>query len=716
MFPPTRCTARATLIFVVLLVVECLVPESARGIQLRWSTGSTDLTASQDTQAVLVIQADSAEVTLPNSWRLQWTADSLGLRFTAFDPSSACLADTAKADSIAPPSTPADSTANLITAWYCSSGSTNASVAFFLANVPGGGHGKMKVVALDSADPDSAKVLESNEITFNGGIDGDYSPAILRVTSDHSTTTLRVEAIGADLDGVEGVSISAPELQTDVQLTMQPSGPSAVVASATIVVPLPNSTVLVETPQGVMSSGEIPADVVEATEVPDNAYYRDPAYPLAYPKDFAFINAPTPVGGVWRNQFHIFYIRSWRDGRADSLNEVAFGHAWSRDLINWDYTANSLDAFHANTANPSAWDHLHVWAPSIVQFGTKFLMFYTGVAENEDQTIGYASADSIYTSSPAAAWSRQSTSSHSPTQTTWVSQNHPWQFRDPYVMPDPQNPASRLLMFYTAKNAADTGYAVGVARSAPNDPTKWADLSYYPTTDYRHTFIKRLESPHVFADSINWAPTRDLFATWRIKFTMGDWDVPDSTRVVFFETKVTGTDVTDRTESHWSTTPTNLYDYLHLTSASPEYGHQASEMLNIGGAYFWAGFDGADIRFRRVGWDANQFWLTNVGQIVGVEGQASPKVLRLALAGLSPSRGATRFRIDVPARMSTSLMIYDVMGRRIRSLVDREMAPGATEVTWDGRDQGGAAVGTGMYFARMVAAGTSRLVRVPLVR
>lgn len=61
-------------------------------------------------------------------------------------------------------------------------------------------------------------------------------------------------------------------------------------------------------------------------------------------------------------------------------------------------------------------------------------------------------------------------------------------------------------------------------------------------------------------------------------------------------------------------------------------------------------------------------------------------------------------------------MIYDVMGRRIRSLVDREMAPGATEVTWDGRDQGGAAVGTGMYFARMVAAGTSRLVRVPLVR
>jgi hypothetical protein len=575
------------------------------------------------------------------------------------------------------------------------------------------------VVALDPGDPDSAQVIESNEVTFNGGIDGTYTPAILRVTSDHSTTTLRVEAIGADLAGIQAVSISAPELQTHVPLALQTSGPSSVVASATIAIPLPTSAVLFETVQGTIPSGAIPADVVVTTEVPDEAYYRDPAYPDAYPKDFAFINAPTPVDGVWRSLFHIFYIRSWRDGRSESTNEVAFGHAWSRDLINWDYTANSLDAFHADTSDIGAWDHLHVWAPSIVQFGTKFLMFYTGVAENADQTIGYASADSIYTTSPSSSWSRQSTYVHSPPQALndWVSPNHPWQFRDPYVMPDPQNPTSRLLMFYTAKNAADTGYAVGVARSAINNAASWEDLGFYPTTDYTHTLIRRLESPHVFPDSINQAPGQSFDATWRIMFTQGDWDFPDSTRIVFFDTKITGTDVTDRTASHWSTTPTNLYDYLHLTSASPEYGHQATEMLNLNGTYFWAGFDGADIRFRRVVWGGtNQFWLTNVGQVVGVQGQGAPKAVRLAVAGLSPSRGVTQFRIEVPARMRTSLVLYDVMGRRIRSLVDREMAAGSTEVTWDGKDQGGIAVGTGMYFARMVAGGTSHVVRVPLVR
>jgi hypothetical protein len=301
-----------------LVLALLLAPAVAHAIQLHWADGSTELTISQNTQAVLIIQADSVEISLPNSWRLQWMADSLGVQFSPFE--QACLVDTAKVDSIAPPSTPADIAANQITAFFCSSGSSNAASAYFLMDLPVGGHGKMKIVALDPADPDSSRVIESNEVTFNGGIDGSYAPAILRVTSDHSTTTLRVEAIGADLAGIQAVRISAPELQTDVSLAVESSGPSSVVATATIPIPLPNSAVLVETPQGVMSSGVIPADVVEATEVPDEAYYSDPAYPAAYPKDFAFINAPTPVDGVWRNQFHIFYIRSWRDGRPDSTN------------------------------------------------------------------------------------------------------------------------------------------------------------------------------------------------------------------------------------------------------------------------------------------------------------------------------------------------------------------------------------------------------------
>ena len=69
-----------------LLGLALFLAPTAHALQLRWNTGTTDLTASQATQAVLVAQAESAEATLPDTWTFQWTADSLGLQCSAFDP------------------------------------------------------------------------------------------------------------------------------------------------------------------------------------------------------------------------------------------------------------------------------------------------------------------------------------------------------------------------------------------------------------------------------------------------------------------------------------------------------------------------------------------------------------------------------------------------------------------------------------------------------
>jgi hypothetical protein len=113
----TRRMRRMALALVSALQLALLVPAPSRAIQLRWADGSTSMTVSQDTQALLVVQADSAEVSLPNFWRIQWTADSLGMQFADFE--QACLEDTAKVDSIGPPTTPADSAANQITAYIC---------------------------------------------------------------------------------------------------------------------------------------------------------------------------------------------------------------------------------------------------------------------------------------------------------------------------------------------------------------------------------------------------------------------------------------------------------------------------------------------------------------------------------------------------------------------------------------------------------------------
>ncbi len=49
-----------------------------------------------------------------------------------------------------------------------------------------------------------------------------------------------------------------------------------------------------------------------------------------------------------------------------------------------------------------------------------------------------------------------------------------------------------------------------------------------------------------------------------------------------------------------------------------------------------------------------------------------------------------------------ALAVYDVAGRHVATLADGPAAPGVHEVSWDGRDAGGAQVASGVYFARLV--------------
>ena len=48
-------------------------------------------------------------------------------------------------------------------------------------------------------------------------------------------------------------------------------------------------------------------------------------------------------------------------------------------------------------------------------------------------------------------------------------------------------------------------------------------------------------------------------------------------------------------------------------------------------------------------------------------------------------------------------MVYDTAGHALRTLLDTLMAPGSHDVLWDGRDDHGNVVESGLYFIRMDA-------------
>jgi hypothetical protein len=207
---PLQVVSRIALLATLVTLLTTGVTGPARAIQLRWGSGATDLHVTTNDREMLVVAADSSEGSLPPTWRLLWMADTSAVRFVAIDAGLACQADSARVSAIDPPSTPADSAANLLTAHFCSDGSKLAQYAYFLVDLLGGTHGRLKVVALDPTDPDSSRVLESNDVTFNGGIGGDYAPAILRAASTHATSTLEVRAVGANLADAQLVEISLP--------------------------------------------------------------------------------------------------------------------------------------------------------------------------------------------------------------------------------------------------------------------------------------------------------------------------------------------------------------------------------------------------------------------------------------------------------------------------------------------------------------------------
>jgi hypothetical protein len=80
-----------------------------------------------------------------------------------------------------------------------------------------------------------------------------------------------------------------------------------------------------------------------------------------------------------------------------------------------------------------------------------------------------------------------------------------------------------------------------------------------------------------------------------------------------------------------------------------------------------------------------------------------PRDLELHQNYPNPFNPVTTLSFYMPEAQHVSLVIYDVLGRRVRSLLEENMQYGGHEVLWDGRNDKGELVGSGVYFYRLVA-------------
>jgi hypothetical protein len=690
-----------------LALLFLLIPRVASSFDLKWITGASDSSFTEATRCVLILETDPSEASLPAEWRLLWLADSSGVHFVTQDSLAYCAVDTAMISALEPPSTPADSTAHIATAQFCSDASSTARAAYYVLDQPGGSRGRLKVVALDPADPDSLTVMESNEVTYNGGISGDFGPVLLRAFSTHETAELRVTAIGAGLASTEAIRVGAPDNLWSVPLSVTQRSNSSITATANVYVPLPESVVQAGTATALSDQVALPADdiiVVEpASAGTDTILYRDPN-PSVYPKDFAFyfntIYDPTDPAHPWKGVFHLLYIRN----RAGEDSIIA--HAWTYALGEpW-----SLDSV-AFRPSGTGWDSKRVWAPSIQRVGNLTYMFYTGIDDLGNQSIGYVTTEVLgVTNDPFK--DRPRIQAYTANQTGWAHLGGVLQFRDPFIMPDPDvtNYPGRYLLFNAGRDRnfpANDYYTIGVARNAQGTLDEWVDLRNYEATDHDHLPVpNRLESPMVIQDSLSGA--------WRIFVANGDYD-PLGYESTIFLTQMVGDSLTDIRASSWPQTD-SLYYYSG--EDADVIGWQACEHLQIGQAHFFAAFVGPDgIGISRMHWDpSEQKFVLVYPDLTAVPTDHDLLEVRFFVADLHPGAGSVRLVIESPRPIAPEIIVYDIGGRRIRELVSGRVVHGRTELTWDRRDDSGRPVATGAYFARMTGAGPAQVARVPVIR
>ena len=67
----------------------------------------------------------------------------------------------------------------------------------------------------------------------------------------------------------------------------------------------------------------------------------------------------------------------------------------------------------------------------------------------------------------------------------------------------------------------------------------------------------------------------------------------------------------------------------------------------------------------------------------------------------NPFNPETTIEYSIPKRGKVLLTIFDVLGRKVKTLVDKEQNPGNHKVSWDSKDKAGNYVSSGTYFYRI---------------
>jgi hypothetical protein len=104
------------------------------------------------------------------------------------------------------------------------------------------------------------------------------------------------------------------------------------------------------------------------------------------------------------------------------------------------------------------------------------------------------------------------------------------------------------------------------------------------------------------------------------------------------------------------------------------------------------------------------------GAVTGAEDGATPRPAVLFQNYPNPFNPSTSIEFHLPRREQVSLRVYDVSGRLVRTIVEETLERGDYRFTWDGHNDRGATVASGVYFYMLKSDSISQARKAVLLR
>jgi len=82
----------------------------------------------------------------------------------------------------------------------------------------------------------------------------------------------------------------------------------------------------------------------------------------------------------------------------------------------------------------------------------------------------------------------------------------------------------------------------------------------------------------------------------------------------------------------------------------------------------------------------------------------------------NPFNPTTTIRYEIPTESFVTITVYDILGRQVKTLAQKEHIPGYHEIHWSGKDQNGKQVASGMYFYHLYSKDYSKIRKMVLLR